>query len=186
MAKAEEEGGYFVGPTDEPLIHGVGTYALEILEDLPDVDTIIVPVGAGSGVCGTAIVAKSINPTIKVIGAQSAQAPAMQKSWQSGEIVTAQMKTFAEGVATRIPFENTQAIMRKYLDEFLLVDDDEIKKAIVLMIQHTHNLAEGAGAIPLAAAFQHRESLAGKKVVLVLSGGNIAIEQLQQILEEYR
>jgi threonine dehydratase len=182
MEKAEEAGGYFVGPTDEPLIHGVGTYALEIVDDLPDVDTIIVPVGAGSGVCGTAIVAKSINPTIEVIGAQSAQAPAMQKSWQSGELVTAPMETFAEGVATRVPFENTQAIMRKYLDEFLLVDDDEIKKAIVLMIQHTHNLAEGSGAIPLAAAFQNRERLAGKKVVLVLSGGNISLEQLQEIL----
>jgi threonine dehydratase len=185
MAKAEEAGGYFVGPTDEPLIHGVGTYALEILEDLPDVDTIIVPVGAGSGVCGTAIVAKGINPGIEVIGAQSAQAPAMQKSWQSGKMVTARMKTFAEGVATRIPFENTQRIMRKYLDDFILVDDEEIKKAIVLLLQHTHNLAEGAGAIALAAAVKNRDKLAGKKVVLILSGGNIALAQLQQVLGEH-
>jgi len=184
MAKAEAEGGYFVGPTDDPLISGVGTYALEIIEDLPDVDTIIVPVGAGSGVCGTSIVAKSINPRIEVIAAQSSQAPAMQKSWQSGEMVTAQMKTFAEGVATRIPFANTQRIMQKYLDHFILVDDADIKKAIVLLLQHTHNVAEGAGAIALAAAMQHRNQLAGKKVVLVLSGGNMDLDQLREILND--
>ncbi len=184
MAKAEREGGYFVGPTDGPLICGVGTYALEIMEDLPDVDTIIVPVGAGSGVCGTAIVAKTISPQVEVIGAQSAQAPAMQKSWQSGKMVSAQMNTFAEGVATRIPFENTQRIMRKYLDDFVLVDDKDIKKAIVLLLQHTHNIAEGAGAIALAAAVQHRDRLVGKKVVIVISGGNIAIEQLRDILND--
>ncbi len=182
MTEAKDAGGYFVGPTDAPLICGVGTYALEIVEDLPDVETIIVPVGGGSGACGTAIVAKSINPKIEVIGAQSAQAPAMQMSWSSGEMKTAPMKTFAEGVATRVPFENTQAIMRKYLDDFLLVDDDEIKKAVVMLLHHTHNLAEGAGAIPLAAAWRYRERLAGKKVVLVLSGGNMALDQLQQIL----
>jgi threonine dehydratase len=181
---AREKGGTFVGPTDEPLIHGVGTYGIEIMEDLPDVEVIIVPVGAGSGVCGTAIVAKTINPQVEVIGAQSAQAPAMQKSWQSGEMVSAQMNTFAEGVATRIPFENTQRIMRKYLDDFVLVDDKDIKKAIVRLLQHTHNIAEGAGAIALAAAVQHRDRLVGKKVVIVISGGNIAIEQLRDILND--
>ncbi len=179
---AAEKGGTFVGPTDAPLICGVGTYALEILEDLPDVDAIFVPVGAGSGACGVSIVAKSINPGIEVIGAQSAQAPAMQRSWQAGEMVTAEMNTFAEGVATRVPFANTQRIMRKYLDDFVLVDDADIQAAIVLLLEHTHNLAEGAGAVALAAALQQRERLAGKKVALVMSGGNLSTEKLQQFL----
>lgn len=182
MSVAEEKHGRFVSPTEELLIHGVGTYALEILEDLPEVDTIIVPVGAGSGACGVSIVAKSINPGIEVIAAQSAQAPAMQHSWQSGEMITADMNTFAEGVATRVPFSNTQRIMRRYLDDFLLVDDADIKEAIRLLLQHTHNLAEGAGAVSLAAALQNKEQLAGKKVVLVMSGGNLSLERLKEIL----
>ncbi|VAW31820.1 pyridoxal-phosphate dependent enzyme family protein [hydrothermal vent metagenome] len=182
MGVAEEKNGRFVSPTEELLIHGVGTYALEILEDLPDVDTIIVPVGAGSGACGVSIVAKSINPNIEVIAAQSAQAPAMQRSWQAGEMIMADMNTFAEGVATRVPFSNTQRIMRRYLDDFLLVDDADIKEAIRLLLQHTHNLAEGAGAVSLAAAMQEKERLAGKKVVLVMSGGNLSLERLKEIL----
>ena len=184
MGIAKQKGGLFVGPTDELLIHGVGTYALEILEELPDVETIIVPVGAGSGVCGTSIVAKSINPKIEVIGAQSAQAPAMKLSWESGNLISGEMKTFAEGVATRVPFENTQRIMRKYLDDFVLVNDEDIKKAVVMLLEHTHNLAEGAGAIPLAAALQMKDRLAGKKVALVMSGGNLSVEKLNSILSE--
>lgn len=180
-AEANARGGRFVSPTEEPLICGVGTYALEILEELPHVQTIIVPVGAGSGACGTSIVAKSINPRIEVIAAQSAQAPAMQLSWKSGQLVTADMRTFADGVATRVPFLNTQQIMRRYLDDFVLVDDRAIKEAILLLLQHTCNLAEGAGAVSLAAALQLKERLAGKKVVLVLSGGNLALEQLREI-----
>ncbi len=181
---AAEKGGTFVGPTDEPLIQGVGTYTLEILEDLPDVDVILVPVGAGSGACGTSIVAKSINPKIEVIGVQSTQAPAMQLSWKSGDLITAHMETFAEGIATRVPFENTQIIMRKYLDDFVLVDDTDIEDAIRLLLKHTHNLAEGAGAAPLAAALKMKDRLAGKKVVLVMSGGNLSVERLRQILRK--
>jgi threonine dehydratase len=182
MAEAEARHGRFVGPTEAALICGVGTYALEIIEDLPDVEVIIGPVGAGSGVCGIGIVAKTINPKIQVIGVQSAQAPAMQLSWQSGKLVTAEMKTFAEGLATRVPFANTQQIMRQYLDDFVLVDDEAIKEAIVLHLQHTRNLAEGAGAASLAAAIQLKDRLAGKKVALVLSGGNLSLEQLRSVL----
>jgi threonine dehydratase len=179
---AQERGGRFVGSTEELLIHGVGTYALEIIEALPAVDAIIVPVGAGSGVCATAIVAKAINPRIQVIGVQSAQAPAMQLSWESGKPVCADMNTVAEGLATRIPFENTQRIMRKYLDDFVLVEDSAIEAAIVLLLQHTHNLAEGAGAASLAAAVKLKHRLAKKNVVLVMSGGNISVDQLRRLL----
>ncbi len=179
---ARSQGGRFVGPTEELLIHGVGTYALEIIEALPEVDVIIVPVGAGSGVCATAIVAKAINPGIQVIGAQSAQAPAMQLSWVSGTPVSADMNTVAEGLATRVPFENTQRIMRKYLDDFVLVEDVAIEEAIILLLAHTHNLAEGAGAASLAAAVKLKHRLAEKNVVLVMSGGNLSVEQLRRLL----
>ena len=184
MEVAAERSGCFVGPTEERLIEGVGSYALEILEDLAAVEVIIVPVGAGSGVCATGIVAKTINPKIQIIGVQSAQAPAMQRSWASGKMVTAEMHTAAEGLATRVPFENTQRIMRDLLDDFLLVDDSAIEEAIVLLLEHTRNLAEGAGAAPLAAALKIRERLAGKKVVLVMSGGNLALEHLRRILAQ--
>jgi threonine dehydratase len=183
---AKERGGRFVGSTEELLIHGVGTYALEIVEQLPEVDVIIVPVGAGSGVCATAIVAKAINPRIQVIGVQSAQAPAMQLSWASGKAVCAEMATVAEGLATRVPFENTQRIMREYLDDFVLVEDDAIEQAIMLLLAHTHNLAEGAGAASLAAGIMLRHGLVGKNVVLVMSGGNLSLDQLRRILARSR
>ena len=185
MGEAEAHGGRFIGPTEELLICGVGTYALEIVEELPEVATIIVPVGAGSGACGVSIVAKSINPKIEVIAVQSAQAPSMQRSWQRGELVTAEMNTFAEGIATRVPFQNTQRIMRQYLDDFVLVDDADIKHAVGLLLEHTRNLAEGAGAAPLAAALQMKDRLVGKKVVLILSGGNLSMEKLKGILTTY-
>ena len=182
MGVAAEQGGRFVGPTEELLIHGVGTYALEIIEDLPEVDAIIVPVGAGSGVCATSIVAKTINPAIQVIGVQSAQAPAIQMSWAAGKEVSAEMNTVAEGLATRVPFENTQRIMRRYLDDFMLVEDAAIEAAVLLLLEHTHNLAEGAGAAALAAAIQLGPRLAGKNVVLVMSGGNLSMDQLRRLL----
>lgn len=179
---AREKGGTFVGPTDEPLIHGVGTYALEILNDLPSVDTIIVPVGAGSGVCGTGIVAKAINENIEVIAVQSAQAPSMKLSWESGTMVQGEMKTIAEGLATRVPFENTQRIMRGCLDDFILVEDAEIKAATALLLEHTHNLVEEAGAASLAAALKIRDRLKNRKVVLVVSGGNLSMQNLKAVV----
>jgi len=185
-AEAQRAGGNFVGPTDAPLICGVGTYALEILESLPEVETIVVPVGAGSGACGVSIAAKSINPKIQIIAAQSAQAPTMQMSWAAGKTVTAPMTTLAEGVATRVPFENTQRIMRRYLDDFVLVDDGDIRAAVRLLLEHTHNLAEGAGAVSLAAALKLRARLAGRKTVIVLSGGNLSPANLKSILAEER
>ena len=181
---AREKGGTFVGPTDEPLIHGVGTYGLEIMEDLPDVEVIIVPVGAGSGACGTAIAAKTINPGVQVIGVQSAQAPTQQKSWQAGQPVEEPMQTIAEGLATRVSFANTQAIMKKYLDDFVLVPDSAIEQAVLLLMEHSHNMVEEAGAASLAAALSIRDRLAGKKVVLVVSGGNISMERLRILLRD--
>jgi threonine dehydratase len=180
--QAQQHGAVFVGPADFPLICGVGTYALEILQDLPDVDCIIVPVGGGSGAAGVCTVAKAINPAIEVIAVQSAQAPAAQLSWQAGQPVESTTTTFAEGVATRVAFDLPQRILRQHLDDFILVDDDELRTAILLHLQHVHNLVEGAGAASLAAALKIRDRLKGKKVALVVSGGNFALEKLADIL----
>ena len=182
VGAAAAQGGRLVGVTEDLLIHGVGTYALEIIEDLPEVDVIIVPVGAGSGACATSIVAKTINPRIEVIAVQSAQAPAMQQSWVAGKPVSVGAHTVADGLAMSVPFENTRRILRKYLDDFVLVDDGAIEDAVLLLLEHTHNLAEGAGAAPLAAALKLKDRLAGKNVVLVMSGGNLSIDRLRKLL----
>lgn len=179
---ANARNGTFVGPTDDPLICGVGTFALEILEQLPDVETIIVPVGAGSGASATGMVAKSINPAIEVIGVQSAQAPTQQLSWQAGKPVIGPMTTFIEGVATRVPFDNTQAMMRQYLDDFVLIDDEQTKQAMRMLLEHTHNLPEGAAGLPLAAAIEMRDRLVGKKVAIDFCGGNLSIDKLRSLI----
>lgn len=178
---AKAQGGIFVGPTDQPLICGVATLALEILEELPDVDVIIVPVGAGSGAAGAAIVAKSINPKIQVIGVQSAQAPTQQLSWKAGMPVIGPMATFVEGVATRVPFENTQAIMRKFLDDFVLIEDEDTKHSMRLLVEHTRNLPEGAAGLSLAAAIKLKDRLTGKKVAIDFCGGNLSIDNLRSL-----
>lgn len=179
---ALSKGGRFVTPTENILMAGVGTYALEIMEALPDVEVIIVPVGAGSGACATAIVAKAIKPEVQIIAVQSKQAPAQQLSWSAGEMLEAEMHTSAEGLATRVPFANTQGIMRALLDDFILVDDANIDAATLLLMQNTHNLVEAAGAASLAAAMQLRSEIKGKKTVLILSGGNQSLEKLKALL----
>jgi len=186
VGAAAARGGRLVGGTEDMLIHGVGTYCLEIIEDLPEVDTIIVPVGAGSGACATAIVAKTINPRIEVIAVQSAQAPSMQLSWAAGKSVSVPARTIADGLALSVPFENTRLILRKYLDDFMLVEDAEIDEAVLLLLEHTHNLAEGAAAAPLAAALKLKDKLAGKNVVLVMTGGNLSFERLRTMLAQSR
>ncbi len=185
--QAASAGARFVGPTDPELIAGVGTYSLEIMEDLPDVDVIIVPVGAGSGAASVCLVAKTIKPDIKVIAVQAEKAPAVCRSWQEGQTVPAQMETTAEGLATRVAFDNTLRIMchpRVGLDDFVLVSDEAMEEAVRLLLTHTHNVAELAGAATLAAALTLRNRLKGKKVVLVLSGGNIALPRLKCILSQ--
>jgi threonine dehydratase len=182
VAAAAAQGGRLVGGTEDLLMHGVGTYGLEIIEDLPEVDVIIVPVGAGSGAGATSIVAKTINPRIEVIAVQSAQAPAMQQSWVAGKAVTVVARTVADGLALSVPFENTRRILRKYLDDFVLVNDGAIDDAVLLLLEHTHNLVEGAGAAPLAAALKLKRRLAGKNVVLVMTGGNLSIDRLRKLL----
>lgn len=180
---AEQHGYRYVHSGNEPhLVAGVGTSTLEIFEDQPDVDVILVPVGGGSGAAGACIVAKSMSPATEIIGVQSAQAPAAYRSWKEGRLVEDGMNTFAEGLATRTAFELPQRILREHLDDFVLVDDADIKKAMPILMEITRNLVEGAGAAATAGALQQKQRLMGKKVVVVLSGGNIAPAQLRELL----
>jgi threonine dehydratase len=179
------EGLRYVHSANEPhLIAGVGTYAWEIFEDLPEPDVILVPIGLGSGICGTALVAAARWPETQVIGVQSELAPAVTLSWRQGKVVeTDTPGTFAEGMATRVPASMTLDLMRKHVRDIVLVADDELRQAIRLLLRLTHNLAEGAGAAPTAAAFKLRERLAGKTVVGVLTGGNLDLRELKKILD---
>lgn len=180
---ARERGYRYVHSGNEPLlIAGVGTETLEILEEQPATDVVIVPVGGGSGAAGACIVAEAVNPAVRVIGVQSEAAPAAFRSWQERRLVEDRMETFAEGLATRTAFELPQQILWQFLDDFVLVSDDEIRAAQALMIEATRNLVEAAGAAPLAAAPHLREQLMGKRVALILSGGNASREQLLDVL----
>jgi threonine dehydratase len=181
-----ERGLRYVHSANEPdLIAGVGTYGLEILEDCPDVDVILVPVGLGSGICGTCLAVSERSPAVRVIGVQSEGAPAMTRSWREGRMVeTGTPQTFAEGMATRVPAEMTLEIMRRHVHDMVLLSDDELRQAIRWLLVHTHNLAEGAGAASTAAAWKLRESLQGKTVVGVLSGGNLDLRELARIVTD--
>ncbi len=181
---AEEGGLRYISSGDEPLlIAGVGTCALEIVEDLPDVDAIIVPVGGGSGAAGACLAAKAIDPRIQVIGVQASAAPAACLTWKSRQYTEAGMETAAEGLATRAPFMLPQRILWRHLDDFILVDDAALMRAVRLYLEKARTLAEPAGAAPLAAALQMGERLRGKTVALILSGGNISPQQLRECLD---
>jgi threonine dehydratase len=181
---AAEHGYRYVHSANEPhLIAGVGTETLELLEEQPDVDAILVPIGGGSGAAGACVVAKALRPDVQVIGVQSERAPAAYRSWREGRLVEDRMETFAEGLATRTAFELTQQILREHLDEFVLVTDDELRVAQLAMIETTRNLIEAAGASPLAAALRLRDRLEGKRIALIASGGNVSPAQLLDVLD---
>lgn len=177
-------GGRYVHSANEPLlIAGVGTIACEILETLPEPDAILVPVGLGSSACGACLVARARSPRTEVIGVQATGAPAVAESWRTGTLhTTDRAATWAEGVATRRPAEMTLRILRELLSDMLLVDDDALRRACRLLLERTHNLAEGAGAAALAAVLANRERFAGRTVVAVLSGGNLDLAELPRIL----
>ncbi len=182
---AAERGSRYVHSGNEPLlISGVGTHTLEILEEQPATNVIVVPIGGGSGAAGTCVVAKAVDPSIRVVGVQSEAAPAAYRSWRERRLVEDRMETFAEGLATRTAFELPQTILWESLDDFVLVSDDEIRSAQALMIETTRNLVEAAGAAPLAAALRLREQLEGKRVALIASGGNATRAQLLDVLSQ--
>lgn len=179
--RGRKDGLRFIHSANEPdLISGVGTYALEIIEAIPDIDTVIVPIGAGSGVCGTLTVMKTINPKIRVIGVQTTHMDAVYRSWKEGRLVSLDSgMTFADGLATRVAFELPLRIIREKIDDIRLVTDEDLCRAIVMLLEDAHLVAEGAGAASLAAGVQLREELAGHKVALIVSGGNITLDTLR-------
>jgi threonine dehydratase len=181
---AEHRGMRYVHSSNEPLlVAGVATAAFEMFKVVPNLDLVFVPVGGGSGVLGAGVVARAINPSTKIIGVQSEGAPAVYRSWRDGKRVTTnEVNTFAEGLATREPFEMPLALFPRFVDEIMLVSDDQIAEGIRLLIRTTRQLAEGAGAAALTAAMARRGELREKRIGLILSGGNIMMEQLSQLL----
>jgi threonine dehydratase len=183
---AAERGLRYVHSANEPmLIAGVGTIALEVLEALPDADVVLCPVGGGSGCASTTLVARALRPRLRVIGVQAARASSAYESWRQKRLVsTGRADTFAEGVQTRVAFEMTQAILWENLREFVLVEEEEMRRAMVHYLERARTLAEGAAAAPLAAAIKLAPELEGKKVVLYLSGGNVSRENLVRVLTD--
>lgn len=183
-----ERGLYHVHPANEPLlINGVGTYWLEVCQDLPEFDVALVPIGGGSGVCAAITVLKSLRPQVRIIGVQAEKAPAVYQSWKQKRICeTDSADTFADGLATRVAFALPFDIMQQGLDDMVLVSEDEIREAILRLLRTTHNLAEGAGAATVAAAWKQRQALQGHKVVMVVSGGNLDATTLRWVLGDGR
>jgi threonine dehydratase len=179
-----ERGLRYIHPANEPaLVNGVGTYWLEVFEDLPELDVALVPIGGGSGVCAAITVLKALRPAVRIIGVQAENAPAVYRSWKTGRLCeTESAETFADGLATRVAFEMPFAIIRAGLDDIVLVSEEEMRQAILRLLRTTHNLAEGAGAASVAAAWKLRHELQGQNVVMVLSGGNIDMETLRWVL----
>lgn len=176
---AAEQGFRYVHAANEPkLIAGVGTIGLEIFEDLPDVDVIIAPAGGGSCASGNCIVANRLNPEVRVLAVQSEGAPAMWHAWRNRNLDPyPTMNTEHEGLATRVPFEMTNKILWELLADFILVTDEEINDAIRVLARQAKQVAEGSGAASLAGAIKLGDELRGKKVVGIVTGGNIPLER---------
>lgn len=181
----DSEGYTFVHPfDDENVIAGQGTIALEILNNLDDIDAVIVPIGGGGLISGIACTLKAIRPNIKVYGVQAAGAPSMYNSVRNGKIECLDsVQTVADGIAVKQPGVNTFDIISKYVDDIALVTDDEISSAILALIEKQKMIAEGAGATAVAAAMFNKFPIEGKKVVSIVSGGNIDVTSLSRVIE---
>jgi len=181
----DEKGYTFVHPfDDEDVIAGQGTIALEVMNDLDDIDAVIVPIGGGGLISGIAYTIKSIRPNIKVYGVQAAGAPSMFNSINNGAIESLdRVSTIADGIAVKKPGEHTFDLINKYVDDIALVSEDEIASAILTLIEKQKMVAEGAGAVSVAAAMFNKFPLAGKRVVSIVSGGNIDVTSLSRVIE---
>ncbi len=180
----KKTGATFIHPfNDELVIAGQGTIGLEILDQLPDVDAVIVPVGGGGLISGVACAVKNLNPNVKVYGVQAAGAPSMANSQRDGRIVTLDSAaTFADGIAVKTPGDLTFAMTRAYVDDIVTVSEDETAAAILALIEQQKLIAEGAGAVSVAAAIFNKLPLAGKKTVCIVSGGNIDVNILSRVI----
>ena len=180
----DEKGYTFVHPfDDENVIAGQGTIGIEILEELPDADAVVVPIGGGGLISGVALAIKKLRPECKVYGVQAAGAPSMYNSVKSGEIQRLDsVSTIADGIAVKEPGENTFKYVSEYVDDIVTVTEDEISSAILHMIEKYKTVAEGAGAVSVAAVMFDKLPVKGKKVVCVVSGGNIDVTILSRVI----
>jgi len=181
----KEKGYTFIHPfDDEDVIAGQGTIGLELLESLPEMDAVIVPVGGGGLISGIAYVIKSLKPEVKIYGVQACGAPSMYNSLANNQIQRlSDVSTIADGIAVKEPGKNTFELCSKYVDEIVTVTEDEISTAILTLIEQQKLIAEGAGAVAVAAAMFGKVPVAGKKVVCVVSGGNIDVTILSRIIK---
>ena len=181
----EKEGATFIHPYADPeVMAGQGTIGIEILEDLPAVDVVIVPAGGGGLLAGVAACIKQINPRVKIVGVQAEGAPAISESFKNKKYVsTDSVATIADGIAVKMPGELNVELINKYADDVVTVSDAEISSAILLLLERTKQVVEPAGATPLAAVLNNKIDVKGKKVVCVLSGGNIDVSFIQRIIE---
>ncbi len=184
VKKQKETGATFIHPfNDDEVIAGQGTIGLEIMEQMRDVEAIIVPIGGGGLISGVAYAAKHLNPNVKIYGVQAANAPSMYESIRTGEAVTLpRVATFADGIAVKHPGDNTFALVNEYVDEIVTVSEDEIAAAILAMMEKQKLVAEGAGAVSVAAALFNKLPIEGKKTVCIVSGGNIDVSILSRVI----
>jgi threonine dehydratase len=172
------------GTNNANVLAGAGTITLEMLEQAPDLDALVIAVGGGSQAVGALTVTRALKPTVRVYAVQAAGAPAIYESWKAGRMLElASADTFADGVATRAAYEMTFPGLREGLADFITVTDDEIADALRLLLSTTHNLVEGAGAVGLAGVMKLRKALHGKQVGIFLSGGNIDAATLRNVME---
>lgn len=181
----EETGATFIHPFDDPMvIAGQGTIGLEIMDDMPDVRTIVVPIGGGGLASGVAAAVKMLHPHVRVVGVQASGAAGMKASIEAGHVVELNSaKTIADGIAVKKPGEQTFELCSRYVDEIVTVDDDEIAQAILLLMERGKMVAEGAGAAAVAAIMSRKFDVTGK-VVAVISGGNIDVTMISRIIEK--
>lgn len=181
----DEKGYTFIHPfDDENVIAGQGTIGLELLDQLPDIDAIIVPIGGGGLISGVAFAAKQLKPDIKIYGVQASGAPSMVVSLESGKIECLDdVSTIADGIKVKEPGVNTFDLCRKYVDEIVTVTDDEISSAILALIEQHKLIAEGAGAVSVAAAMFNKVPIKGKRTVCLVSGGNIDVTILSRVIK---
>ncbi len=181
---AQREGMRFIHSANEPLlIAGVGTYALELIEDEPDLDVVIVPVGGGSGACGVATVIKTVRPQTRVIAVQAANMPAVHQAFHTQQMVALEGgSTFAEGLATRVTFDMPFGIMQRLVDDVQLVSEDEMREGMVTLLHRARIVAEGAGAAAMALAQRLAPELQGQRVGVIVSGGNVTLDTLRDTI----
>lgn len=181
---AKDEGLFVVPPYHRELVRGVATYGLELFSAAPDLDTVYVPIGCGSGICGTIAARDALGLKTRIVGVVAEQADCVKKSVEAGRLVeTNAARTFADGMSVRVPVQEAYDVYASGADRIVSVSEDDVAEAMRLYYRTTHNLAEGAGAAPLAALMQERDRMAGRKVGVILSGGNVDTDVFRTVLE---